>query len=93
MSDYKKYGEHGSEFGGSETLKMAITCLAIGAGVGALVSLLFSPKSGYQLRQVVREKLNAACRGLADQTSRLRRRSTEIIGQTREKVTPISRTQ
>ena len=92
MSDYKKYGEYSQECSGSATAKTAIVFLAIGAGIGALVSLFFSPRSGAEIRQAVRGKFNDARRGLSEQTSRLRDRSMEIAGKTREKVMPISRT-
>jgi len=93
MSDYKKYGEYSNERSGFESVKTAITFLAIGAGIGALVSLLFSPRSGAEIRQAFRGKLNDARRGLSDQTLRIRRRTTAIASQAREKVMPITRMQ
>jgi gas vesicle protein len=93
MSDYKKYGEYSNACRNSETVKTAITFLAIGAGIGALVSLLFSPHSGAEIRQAFRGKLNDVRRGLSDQTLRLRRRTTALARETREKVMPISRMQ
>ena len=93
MSDYKKYGEYSNERSVSESVKTAITFLAIGVGIGALVSLLFSPRSGAEIRQAFRGKLNDARRGLSDQTLRIRRRTTAIASQAREKVMPITRMQ
>jgi hypothetical protein len=43
MNDYKKYGEYSKESTQSDNLKVALTFLAIGAGIGALISLLVSP--------------------------------------------------
>lgn len=89
MNDSKKYGECSKESTQSDSLKVALTFLAIGAGIGALISLLVSPRSGREIRQAVRGKFDDARRGLNQQTSRLRR----TTGQAREKVMPISRTQ
>ena len=88
MNDSKKYGEYSKESTQSDSLKVALTFL-IGAGIGALISLLVSPRSGREIRQAVRGKFDDARRGLNQQTSRLRR----TAGQAREKVMPISRTQ
>jgi gas vesicle protein len=89
MNDYKKYGEYSKESTQSHNLKVALTFLAIGAGIGALISLLVSPRSGREIRQAVRGKFDDARRGLNQQTSRLRR----TAGQAREKVMSISRPQ
>ena len=93
MTDDGKYGEYSSEQGSRpETVKTAITFLLIGGGIGALLSLLFAPKSGLELRQSMRNRFDDALLGLSKQTSRLRRRTGEIAGQAREKVLPIRKT-
>ena len=93
MDDYKKYGEYGTEqWSRAESAKTALMFLVIGAGVGALLSLLLTPKSGPELRQTFRDKFDDARRELGEQTSRLRRRTSEIAGQAREKVMPIQKT-
>lgn len=92
MSDYKKYGEYSRDTRESSSVKIAVTFLAIGAAAGALVSLLLSPRSGSEIRQAVRGKIDEARRGLNDQTSRLRRRTAGWASEAREKVTSIART-
>jgi gas vesicle protein len=93
MSDYQKYGEYSSEYAGAESAKTALIFLSIGIGVGALLSLLLSPRSGPQVRQAVRGKLDEARRGVSAQSSRVRDQATRIVGQAREKIMPIGRTQ
>jgi len=93
MNDHERYGESAAEqCSRGESVKTAITLLLIGAGVGALLSLLLAPRLGPEFRQAVREKFDGARRGLGEQTSRLRRRTSEIAGQARDKVMPIRRT-
>ena len=93
MSDYQKYGEYSSESAGVESAKTALIFLSIGIGVGALLSLLLSPRSGPQVRQAVRGKLDEARRGVSGQSTRVRDQATRIFGQAREKIMPIGRTQ
>ena len=93
MNDYKKYGEYSSEqCSVAEGARNAIAYLIIGAGVGALLSLLLTPKTGAELRRSFRDKFDDAVQGLSNQTSRLRRRTTGIAEQASEKVSPIRNT-
>jgi gas vesicle protein len=93
MNDYQKYGEYSSESAGAESAKTALIFLSIGIGVGALLSLLLSPRSGPQVRQAMRGKLDEARRGVSAQSSRVRDQAARIGGQAREKIMPIGRTQ
>ena len=81
MNHYEKYGEYSRAAQGTEIKKAALIFLGIGIGIGALLSLLLTPRSGSEVRQAVRGKLDDARRGLSRQSSRVR-----------EKVMPISRT-
>jgi gas vesicle protein len=93
MNEYQKYGDYTAErCSRAESAKTAVVFLAIGAGIGALLSLLLAPKSGSELRQAFRGKLDDARRGLGEQASRLRRRTGQLAGQAREKVMPIRKT-
>ena len=93
MNDYQKYGEYSSECAGAESAKTALIFLSIGIGVGALLSLLLAPRSGREVRQAMRGKLDEARRGVSTQSSRVRDQVSKITGQAREKIMPISRTQ
>ncbi len=80
MNHYEKYGEYSRAANASETAKTALIFLGIGIAIGALISLVLAPRSGSEVRQAVRGKLDDARRGLSRQSSRVR-----------EKVMPISR--
>lgn len=81
MDYYEKYGEYSRAAAVPETTKTALIFLGIGIGIGAIISLLVTPRSGSEVRQAVRGKLDDARRGLSRQSSRVR-----------QKVMPISRT-
>jgi gas vesicle protein len=93
MNHYEKYGEYSRAAAGSESVKTALVFLSIGIGVGALLSLLLAPRSGLEVRQAVRGKLDDARRGITRQGARVREQATRIAGQARQKVMPISRMQ
>ena len=54
MNDYERYGEYVERE--SNNAAMIITSLLIGVGTGALISLLFAPKSGQETRELLRRK-------------------------------------
>ncbi len=58
MTDYERYGEY--QASDRSTASTAITFLFIGLGVGALAALLFAPKSGKQMRKLLRRKYEDA---------------------------------
>lgn len=93
MNHYEKYGEYSRAAAGSDPAKTALIFLGIGIGIGALLSLLFAPRSGSEVRQAVSGKLGDARRGLGRQGSRVRQKASRIAGKAREKVMPISKTQ
>ena len=92
MNHYDKYGEYSRAGGNSETAKTALIFLGIGIGIGALLSLLLTPRSGPEVRQAVRGKLDDARRGIGRQGSRVRQQASRLAGQARQKVMPISKT-
>jgi gas vesicle protein len=93
MNDYQKYGEYSSECASAESAKTALIFLGIGMGVGALLSLLLAPRSGPEVRQAVRGKLDEARRGVNARSSRVRQQAGRMAGAAREKIMPIGRTQ
>jgi hypothetical protein len=91
MNEYKKYGEYTQQTSSSsQSCKLALGFLALGAGIGTLLSLLFSPRSGREMRNEIANKFGIMRRGVSEQTSRLRQRGSEIAGQARDKVVPMS---
>lgn len=94
MSKYQKYGEYSAEqCSRAEHAKTAIVFLMIGAGLGTLLAMLLAPRSGPEFRRSIQDKFDEARRGLGEQASCVRRRTSEIAGQAREKVRPIGRSQ
>ena len=91
MNDYERYGDYVEKQSGNAA--MICVSLLIGVGIGALISLLFAPKSGQETRQLLRRKYDDALRGISRQTDNLRRRGAEVLGTTRNKVTSIARRQ
>lgn len=58
MTDYERFGEY--QPSERSSLGIALTFLFIGLGAGALSALLFSPKSGRQMRKMLRRKYEDA---------------------------------
>lgn len=93
MNNYQKYGEYSAEqCSRAEHAKTAIIFLMIGAGLGTLLAMLLAPRSGPEFRRSIQDKFDEARRGLGEQASRVRRHTTNIAGQAREKVKSISNT-
>jgi gas vesicle protein len=91
MNDYKKYGEYSQQTSSvAQSCGRGLGLFAIGAGIGALLSLLFAPRSGREIRGEIAGKFGVLRRGVTEQTSRLRQRGSEIVAQGREKVVPMS---
>lgn len=91
MNDYKKYGEYSQKTSSAgRNCGRELGFFALGAGIGGLVSLLFAPRSGREIRGEVANKFGILRRGVSEQTFRLRQRGSEIAGLGREKVVPMS---
>jgi gas vesicle protein len=92
MSDYERQGEYqASDHSAAGT---AITFLFIGLGIGALAALLFAPRSGRQMRKLLRRKYEDAVEQadvLIDRGSELLERGTEFANTAKEKVKPFAR--
>lgn len=58
MTDYERFGEY--QPSDRSTVGIALTFLFIGLGAGALAALLFAPKSGRQMRKLLRRKYEDA---------------------------------
>ncbi|HEY1264441.1 MAG TPA: YtxH domain-containing protein [Terriglobales bacterium] len=85
-----------SERGGS--VGTAVTFLLIGLGAGALIALLFAPKSGRQLRRDLRRKYEDAKDTLDDWKDEARERAqdafdrgAEMAEDLRERMSPIAK--
>jgi gas vesicle protein len=92
MTEYAKYGDYTKQNEQPESLKTAITFLAIGAGVGALISLLLAPRSGPETREAIRDTFDTARRGITEHASKLRSKTVDAAEHARRRIMPISRT-
>jgi gas vesicle protein len=104
MTDYERYGEYQASERGS-AWGLGITLLLIGLGAGALTALLFAPRSGVQMRRMLRRKYEDALETIGERTDEWRERgsdwvdkarnladkATEAAEYAREKVTPLAR--
>jgi gas vesicle protein len=84
-----------SEDGGN--IGTALTFLLIGLGAGALVGLMYAPKTGRQMRKELRKKYETARETLDDWKDQAREaaedaidRGAEIAEEVRERVTPLT---
>jgi len=84
MTDYERQGDY--QPSDRSTVSTAITFLFIGLGIGALAALLFAPKSGRQMRKLLRRKYQDA----VEQADELLERGSEFAHTAREKVKPFA---
>ena len=76
------------------TFMAALGFLAIGLGVGALVALLITPKTGKQVRRDVRRKYEDArdvVEDLGDQAGDWMDKGSELADKARTKVAPLAK--
>jgi len=92
MTDYERSGDY--QPSDRSTASTAITFLFIGLGVGALAALLFAPKSGRQMRKLLRRKYEDAVEqadDLIERGNHILERGSEFAHAAGEKVKPIAR--
>jgi gas vesicle protein len=76
----------------------AITFLLIGLGAGALIGMLFAPKTGRQMRKELRQKYEGARETIEDWKADAQEaaegvleRGAELAEELRERVTPLAK--
>jgi gas vesicle protein len=92
MTDYERFGDY--QPSDRSTVGLAITFLFIGLGAGALAALLFAPKSGKQIRKVLRRKYEDAKDVFEDwqeQAGDVVEKGTEWANTAKEKVAPFAK--
>ncbi len=103
MTDYERFGEYQASDRG--TVGIALTFLFIGLGAGALAALLFAPKSGRQMRKLLRRKYEDARDVLddlqdqagdviekgADWANVAREKGADWVGTAKERVAPFAK--
>lgn len=83
MTDYERFGEYQSSERGS-AWGLGITLLLIGLGAGALTALLFAPRSGAQMRRMLRRKYEDAMETISERTDEWRERGTDLVEKARD---------
>ncbi len=86
------------KYAASERTGTAVTFLLMGLGAGALIALLYAPKSGKQLRRDLRRKYDDAVDTFEDWKDEAKERAEdaleiaeELRDAAREKVAPIAK--
>lgn len=104
MTDYERFGEYQPSERGS-AWGLGITLLLIGLGAGALTALLFAPRSGAQMRRMLRRKYEDTIENIGERAEEWRERGADWVDKARgladkaseaaeyarEKVTPLAR--
>ena len=90
MDDFRATGDYRySEKNNSLT---AITFLLVGLGIGAIAALLMAPKSGKQMRKIVRRKFEDAKDSAGDYREKAGdywERGSEWASNQKDRVTPL----
>lgn len=92
MTDYERYGDYRPHEGGS--LSLALTFLCLGIGAGALAALMLAPKTGRNMRRMLRrryEDAREAVGDFSDNAGKAIERGTDYANAVRQRVEPIGR--
>jgi gas vesicle protein len=92
MTDYESIGDY--QPAGRNHVGLALTFLFIGLGAGALLGVLFAPKSGRHIRRALRrryEDARDAFEDLGEQASDVIERGAGWANAARERVAPLGR--
>ena len=103
MNDYERFGDYQPSDRGR--VGTALTFLFIGLGAGALVALLFAPKTGKQIRRSIRRSYDDAREAVEDWSEQAgdaigrgaewaknaKDRGAEWVDTAKEKVEPIAK--
>ncbi len=82
MNKYQRYGDYsqeGYEASGASAGPI-ITSLLIGAGIGAVIALLFTPQRGSDLRSAIGRGYRKTVDGVTQRTRELRERGSNLLG-------------
>ena len=89
---YERFGEY--QASDRSSVGTAMTFLFIGLGVGALAALLFAPKTGKQMRRMLRQRYDDAREGAEDLVERggeWVKRGSEFAEEVKDRVSPVSK--
>ncbi|HMF57343.1 MAG TPA: YtxH domain-containing protein [Pyrinomonadaceae bacterium] len=84
--------EHRRRRGGGNDALNKLTFLLIGGGIGAILALLFAPKSGEELRQDIADATRKSVDSARDTANQLGSRAGEYYEATRERAGELAQT-
>jgi gas vesicle protein len=93
MTDFERFGEFETAESTSK-VGVALTFLFVGLGIGAITALLLAPKSGRQMRKMIRrgfEDAREQIGDLQDQAGEWVERGSKWAKQARSRVTPLAK--
>ena len=93
MNEYQRYGDYSQQDGRSSGAGVGsiITSILIGAGVGAALACLLTPKSGSELRGAIGRGYRRTVNGVSERTRQLRDRGSNLLGFNREPATEVEK--
>lgn len=87
MNEYQRYGDYSRQelsASGGPGVGNALMFVAIGAGIGAVLALLLTPRTGHDLRSAITRGYRKTVDGVSQRTRDLRDRGSNLLGFTRE---------
>ncbi len=87
MNEYQRYGEYTRKSSGPSVPGIGTTMafVMVGMGIGAVLALLFTPRSGQELRSSIGRGYRRTVDGVTERTRDLRERGSNLLGFTRGK--------
>ncbi len=86
MSRYQRYGDYTQmrqQIPRPPVIGGAIVALTVGAGIGAALAMLFTPRKGSDLRRDIRRRFRRTMDNVSARTRDLRERGSNLIDFTR----------
>jgi gas vesicle protein len=83
MNEYQRYGDYSqqrTEESGGAGAGAIITSLLVGAGIGAALACLFTPRRGSELRGAIGRGYRKTVDGVSQRTRELRDRGSNLLG-------------
>lgn len=85
MNEYQRYGDYSQQNPESSgpSAGTVITSLLVGAGIGAALACLFTPRNGSELRDAIRRGYRKTVDNVTQHTRDLREHGSNLLGMDR----------
>lgn len=82
MNEYQRYGDYSQQNPGSSgpSAGTVITSLLVGAGIGAALACLFTPRNGSELRGAISRGYRKTVDNVTQHTRDLREHGSNLLG-------------